>query len=103
MQPFVKSAVSNTPLYIFGILFALGNGYIWALMVKFVGNNFGTRAFGQLNGYIMTAMMAGAMLGSPIAGAIFDKTGSYSTAYLLFGAIAAVATVMMVAAKKPKS
>ena len=100
---FVKSAVSNTPLYIFGILFALGNGYIWALMVKFVGNNFGTRAFGQLNGYIMTAMMAGAMLGSPIAGAIFDKTGSYSTAYLLFGAIAAVATVMMVAAKKPKS
>ncbi len=52
----------------------------FALMVKFIGINFGTKAFGQISGYIMTAMMAGSMLGAPLAGVIFDATGSYTGA-----------------------
>lgn len=99
---FVTDASSNIPLYVFGITYAIGNGYVWAIMVKYIGNNFGTKAFGQISGYIMTAMMACSMLGSPLAGAIFDKTGSYSTAYRLFAIIALVATCLLLLSKKPE-
>lgn len=99
---FVTDAANTAPLYIFGIAYAIGNGYIWAIMVKYIGNNFGTKAFGQISGYIMTAMMACSMLGSPLAGMIFDKTGSYSMAYRVFAIIALVATGLLLMSKKPE-
>ncbi|MGX8714588.1 MAG: hypothetical protein ACSW8A_02435 [Lachnospiraceae bacterium] len=40
---------------------------MFVLMVKFLGIIFGTRSFGMLSGYTMTAMMLGSMAGSPLA------------------------------------
>ncbi len=99
----VRSAGSSLPLYIFGIAFAFGNGFMFVLMVKFLGINFGTRAFGMLSGYTMTAMMLGSMAGSPLAGMIFDATGSYSAAYLIFAGAAAVSTVLLLLTKQPEA
>lgn len=97
----VHGAGSSAPLYIFGVAYAIGNGFMFVLMVKFLGINFGTRSFGMLSGYTMTAMMLGSMAGSPLAGLIFDKTGSYAMAYIVFAIAAAAAAVMLMITKKP--
>ncbi|MBQ4045764.1 MAG: hypothetical protein II627_04890 [Lachnospiraceae bacterium] len=46
-------------------------------------------------------MMLGSMAGSPLAGLIFDKTGSYAMAYIVFAIAAAAAAVMLMITKKP--
>ena len=96
----LTQASGNMPLYIFGVAYAIGNGAGFILMAKFVSYNFGTKAFGTLNGYIMTAMMLGGMLGGPLAGMIYDRTGSYRVAYLLFTVLGVAAMLLAVIAKK---
>ena len=50
----------------------------------------------------MTAMMLGGMLGGPLAGMIYDRTGSYRVAYLLFTVLGVAAMLLAVIAKKPE-
>ena len=99
----VRSAGSSLPLYVFGIAFAIGNGFPFVIMVKYLSDNFGTRAFGMLSGYTYTAMMLGSMAGIPMAGFFFDRTGSYSTAYIVFAVIDAISYALLLMVKKPKN
>jgi len=99
----VQDATNTTALYIFGFAFALGNGFSLALMVKYLGINFGTKAIGALSGYCYTSLMVCSLFSGPIAGMIKDATGSYQMAYFVFAGFAVAYTALVLLAKKPKA
>ncbi len=56
---------------------------------------FGTKEAGNLIGYAHAATSLGAMLGAPIAGFLFDATGSY-TIYMMLAGTAMLGTALLV-------
>jgi sugar phosphate permease len=65
-------------------LFGLGYGGLVVLWPLVVGHDFGTRSFGAIAGMVGTvALTLGGAAGPVVAGAMYDKTGSYFLALLL--------------------
>ena len=55
---------------------------------------FGGRDFANLYGTINVFQFLGPALGPVISGAIYDRTGSYTTAFVLYACVLAVAIVI---------
>jgi MFS family permease len=73
----------------------LGSGTM-AIMPIMYANYFGNKAFPQIQGL---SLLMGGLLSSAtgiVGGIIADATGSYSTAYVLFGSFALVAAVLCI-------
>lgn len=62
---------------IFGFLFGIG-----ILLIPMVAEYFGFRGLGLISGTIIFSNSLGGAIGPPVAGAIFDATGSYEIAFL---------------------
>jgi MFS family permease len=67
-----------------GLLFGLGMGGVVPLQGALVGAAFGRRAFGRVMGLMSPAMLPIQMIGVPFAGYVFDRTGSYRSAFQIF-------------------
>jgi MFS family permease len=67
-----------------GLLFGLGMGGVVPLQGALVGAAFGRRAFGRVMGLMSPAMLPIQMIGVPFAGYVFDRSGSYRSAFLVF-------------------
>jgi MFS family permease len=67
-----------------GAVFGLGMGGLVPIHGAMVGAAFGRHAFGRVLGLMSPAMLPIHMIGVPLAGYIFDVTGSYDRAFLLF-------------------
>jgi len=86
----IQRNASITMLYVFAVLFALGNSSWQPLFIKYIVHCFGLKSVGEASGVVGTFMNAGGMIGPLIAGAFFDLRGMYGAAYLLFALITAV-------------
>jgi cyanate permease len=76
----------------------LGFGALGALLALVVQEAFGMKAFGSILGVVQMAMI-GSMAGAPVlAGAIHDRTGSFSSAFLIIAGIFVAAIVSLLAA-----
>jgi MFS family permease len=87
-------------LTVFVPCFGLGYGGLVVLWPLAVGHDFGMRAFGAIAGMVGTvALTLGGAVGPVVAGALYDRTGSYFMAFLsctgvfLIGAVAAFVTM----------
>jgi MFS family permease len=74
----------NWLVFIFLFLFAPGFGGTVALRGAVLSEYFGRDAFGRMLGIIMGSAALGGILGPPLAGWVFDATGSYRSIWLLF-------------------
>ena len=63
-----------------------------ALLAMLQAESLGLRRYGSLNGLLSIAFTLGMAGGPLVAGRIFDVTHSYTAAFVLFGAIAIVAS-----------
>ena len=63
---------------------------------------FGRKSFGSIRGITMVVMMPFGVLAPIYAGWVHDTTGSYITAFTLFGALLASSTVIVALARPPK-
>ncbi|MBV9439391.1 MAG: OFA family MFS transporter [Candidatus Eremiobacteraeota bacterium] len=87
-------------LFAFAIILACyGGGF--GTMPSFNADYFGTKYMGQNYGYIITAWGLGGIVGPYIAGAVRDKTGSYSGALMPMAIMLLVAIVLPFITKKP--
>ncbi|GAC1571085.1 MAG: OFA family MFS transporter [Candidatus Elarobacter sp.] len=87
-------------LFAFAIILACyGGGF--GTMPSFNADFFGTRYLGQNYGYIITAWGLGGLVGPYIAGAVKDKTGSFSGALVPMAVMLLVAIVLPFITKKP--
>lgn len=86
----------------FALLFGLGYGGLVVLWPLVIVHDFGLRAFGAIAGVLGTvAASLGGAVGPIMAGAIYDRTGSYYLAFLLFIAVVLVGAGAAWAATEP--
>jgi OFA family oxalate/formate antiporter-like MFS transporter len=83
------------PLLVFGFFVGAAYGQFVALCPSLMVDYFGTRHIGSLVGVYYTGAGIGSLIGPWLAGAIFDRTGSYVPA-ILTGAVTAAAGAVMV-------
>jgi cyanate permease len=91
----------KTSIYIMFILYGLGSGACPPLFILLMGRYFGRKAFGSILGSSL-ALRAPASLISPVfAGWVYDRTGDYIVAFILFLVLTASATLLMMLLKPP--
>lgn len=88
--------VSRSPvLTVIGVmLFGVGAASPFVLTPQLTIRLFGGRDFANLYGTINVFQFLGPALGPVISGAIYDRTGSYTTAFVLYACVLAVAIVI---------
>lgn len=77
---FVRSDAYQA-LLLGGAVFGLGMGGVVPLHGALIGATFGRRAFGRVMGTMTPVMTPLSMTGVPLAGYLFDRTGSYDLAF----------------------
>lgn len=85
-------------LAVFAIGFGLWYGSYFALAPALAADLFGARYAGTIIGVLYTALVPGALLGPPLAGAAYERYGSYAlpiTVSVVLMVIAAVCTFLL--------
>ncbi len=81
-------------LYLFAAVFGFAYGGAMPLGSPMAAELFGLRAHGAIFGIIAFGGSLGGAVGPTLAGYIFDKSGSYQSAFLLLGIITAVGAII---------
>jgi MFS family permease len=87
--------------WLFALLFGLGMGGQFSSRPLMVGEYFGLRAFGTIAGSIWLFTLPGQAAGQPVAGFLFDLTGSYALPYTMFIGAYLLATAVLLLLRKP--
>jgi len=89
-------------VYVFLILFGFGSGAPTPLRLIIGGRYFGRKAFASIQGTssVFTAPLG--LLAPVYAGWVYDTTGSYITAFILFAALVTFAAFLMCLVRPPK-
>jgi MFS family permease len=83
-------------LFLFAVIFGFGYGGISVLVSPIVADLFGLRSHGVIFGVvIMFGGTAGMAIGPFLSGYIFDVTGSYHTAFLMYAIISVVGLILV--------
>lgn len=88
----------------FAFAFAFGTlvgGYM-TLPTILVADYYGRSSLGAISGVVHVVRGVGLALGPTVAGVFFDITGHYDSAFVTFGGMAVVATVLMAMASRPR-
>lgn len=88
-------------LYLYAILFGLGEGSRSSLLTAIMSDTFPGDSVGRINGFVGMAFGAGAATGSWLAGYLFDLTGSYAPAlWVSLGITALSVTCVLLTARR---
>jgi len=90
-------------LYVFAIIFGVAFGGIAPLQILVLAEFFGLDSLGIIFGTIMLIGTIGGSFGPPVAGAIFDTSGSYSLAFTICVIINVVAVILSLILFKTKA
>jgi MFS family permease len=84
-------------------LFGLGIGGNMPLSAALLARAFGPAAFGPMMGLMMPLLTPLVSSGTPLAGWIFDETGSYSYAFVIFLVLAMASLVALWQVRLPEA
>jgi len=89
---------------VFLVVFGPALGGAFTLLPALLPEYFGLRAFGTIQGLLMTAATLGGFVGPILAGGVYDVTDSYRPAFLIMGlaTLAAVPAVLMTRKPPPE-
>jgi len=93
---------SMAMVWFFVVVFGLAIGGMFALEPLLISEYFGLASFGAIYGGIWVFVSIGFAGGAPLAGYIFDVTGSYDLAFILFIASTLVAMALLLFLKHVK-
>jgi cyanate permease len=85
----------------FLFFFGVGYGGTIPLRAAIQREYFGRAAFGGIQGLMVSVMTGLSILGPPLAGRIFDITGSYHIAWLIFTGALLLAIPLLLALRRP--
>jgi MFS family permease len=86
---------SGVSLFPFAIIYGLSLGGSAVLLPVMVGRCFGLAHFSKVLGILMSGFALGVVGGPLLAGGLFDKTGSYRLALIIFAVGFAIAAVLV--------
>ncbi len=81
-------------LYVFAVILGVSYGGVVPLQIVVSAELFGSGSLGTILGSFMLFITIGSALGPPLAGSIFDITGSYSLAFLISVIISVLAIIL---------
>lgn len=85
------------------VLFGMGTGGVMPLQAAALSEHFGDLRFGAISGIIRPAMLPLGMLGTPLAGWIFDETGRYFWAFIILIILYSLSALLLLMAGKGKA
>lgn len=88
-------------LYVYAALMGFSIGAITTSMPTIVGSYFPQQVFARVSGLILPFFLSAQAISAIVGGAIFDKTGSYTIAFVVLLALSGVGMVSSILAKKP--
>jgi sugar phosphate permease len=83
-------------------VFAIGFGGVIPARASIQVEYFGLKAFGSIQGLMLTVSTLGGVAGPILAGWLYDTSHSYRLAFVLLGAVCAIAVPLMLTARPPK-
>jgi MFS family permease len=94
---------SVVSLFVFAILLGImgaGKATLWPLIVN---DCFGERSYATVMGFLMMFYTLGAAIGPPLAGYVFDTTGSYYRVFLFSIGAFLLSGVAMAIGSRPRA
>ncbi|MFC1941908.1 MFS transporter, partial [Chloroflexota bacterium] len=101
---FLFSYISSDGMWLampFTLFFSIGWGGSAIMIPVLIRTYYGRSSFGTALGFVMGITAVGQVLGSPVAGWIFDTSGSYQSAWIGFAVLLFASAIVMVTAPKP--
>jgi MFS family permease len=98
----VAYASSAWQIWLFMFLFAPAYGGLASMTPAFRADLFGTKAYASIAGAMEPVTMIGTITGPYLAGYVFDVTGSYRVAMLIFAAASAANLILIWFLKHPQ-
>jgi cyanate permease len=89
--------------YILLILYGFGNGAPTPIRLSMGGRFFGRKAFASILGSTMLVTAPVSMVSPVYAGWVYDSTGSYNNAFLLFAVLLGVAAILVSFVRPPRA
>lgn len=86
-------ASSIIHVYAFVIIYGLTYGGCIPLLMAFRGEKFGRKKFAQMSGILSPFKMIGNVIGPVFAGFLFDVTGNYKIAFIVFTFLAVMSGI----------
>ncbi|MFC1845912.1 MFS transporter [Chloroflexota bacterium] len=90
-------------IILFVIFFGISYGGGLILRTSLIREYFFGSNFGTVYGFIMGVNILGAILGSPLAGWVYDNWGSYKSIWLIFSALPLISLALIMSIKKAKN
>ncbi len=87
----------------FLIAFSAGYGGMFVIRPALIREQFGTKAFGAIYGVTDSVMVLGAILGTPLAGWVFDVRGVYHPIWLIFTGNLLLASLLILTVPPPRT
>ncbi len=81
------------------IVFGMGFGGLGALLLLVVQEAFGMKAFGSIMGVVQMAMIGSLAGGPALAGWLHDRSGSFTSAFLIIAGVFVAAIICLIAAR----
>ncbi|MDY6917787.1 MAG: MFS transporter, partial [Chloroflexota bacterium] len=96
-------AYISSPWHIIPFLIAYAPAYGGPIPLRpaIIGEYFGRKSFGAIQGLMMTITVIGGIIGPVFAGWIVDITGTYRLAFLILAFTSLAAIPVILAAKRP--
>jgi len=83
-------------------LFGIGHGGMVPVRTPLQADLFGLKAFGAIQGLMLTVSTFGAFIGPIIAGVLYDQTGSYQAAFVLLAVMPLLGVPLVLSARQPR-
>ena len=83
-------------LFVVMALYGFGHGGLFTVVAPTVGEFFGMKAHGAIFGTVLFFGTIGGSVGPILAGAVFDWTGGYATAFAALALMAAIALALAI-------
>ncbi|HEX9328867.1 MAG TPA: MFS transporter [Reyranella sp.] len=88
--------------YLFAGLFGLGIGGVMTLLPMAWADYFGRESYGAIRGVALSLQVLAQAAGPVASGLLRDASGTYTSALILFGSLAALAAVIALLARHPR-
>jgi len=90
----LQSARELWMLYLFAAIYGFAHGGFFTLLSPMVAELFGLSSHGIIFGTVFFSGTVGGAIGPPLAGRIFDVTGSYQLAFLICAVVSGIALTL---------
>ncbi|MFB3076743.1 MAG: MFS transporter, partial [Lysobacterales bacterium] len=87
--------------YLFAVLQGAAASWINVLAPILLASYYGRQSMGSVFGIVRAGQVIGFALGALIAGVVYDSTGSYENAFILFVVIAMASSLLILLARRP--